>query len=81
MVANDLAKTFEQKSELFIMNFKLLRAAFCIAVLLNLVYASNALAQASGGEGGGNLQTPVQVIVQIAATAIILRVLDYFNLP
>ena len=63
------------------MNFKPLRAAFCTAVLLNLVHAPNALAQASSNEGGGNLQTPVQVIVQIAATAVILRVLAYFNLP
>ena len=81
MVASRLAKIFEQKFKLLVMNFKLLRAAFCTAVLLNLVHAPNALAQASSNEGGGNLQTPVQVIVQIAAAAVVLRVLAHFNLP
>ena len=64
------------------MSFKLLRATLCVFVLLNMVYASTALAQAEGGsEGGGNVQTPVQVIVQIVLTAIALRALAYFKLP
>ena len=64
------------------MNFKLLGATLCAFVLLNTVYASTALAQVEGsGEGGGNVQTPVQVIVQIVLTAVALRALAYFKLP
>jgi hypothetical protein len=54
---------------------------FSIAVLV-LIFslAAPALAE-GGGEGGGNQQDPVQVIVQIAITAIILRILSIFKLP
>ncbi len=37
-----------------------------------------ALAQA---EGGGNAQSPVQVIVQIVFTAAVLKLLQKFDLP
>ncbi len=37
-----------------------------------------ALAQS---EGGGNAQSPVQVIVQIVFTAAVLKVLKKFDLP
>lgn len=33
------------------------------------------------GEGGDNKQTPVQVIVQIVVTAVVLRLLDKFDVP
>lgn len=49
-------------------------------IILNI--AVPALAEGSGGgEGGGNQQDPFQVIVQIAITAIILRILSMFRLP
>lgn len=52
---------------------------FFLVFLQFLSISYPALAQA--GEGGGNEQSPVQVIVQIAIAAIILRVLHAFNLP
>ncbi len=33
------------------------------------------------GESGGNAQSPVQVIVQVVITAIVLKILKNFNLP
>jgi len=55
---------------------------FSIALLvLMLSIATPALAESGGGESGGNQQSPVQVIVQIAITAIILRILSIFRLP
>jgi len=63
------------------MRFKFLKTAFFTILLLNTVYASTALAQASGGEGGGNMQTPVQVIVQIVVTTVALKILASFDLP
>jgi hypothetical protein len=49
--------------------------------MLFLSISYPALAQTGGGEGGGNEQSLVQVIVQIAVSAIVLRVLHVFNLP
>lgn len=40
-----------------------------------------ALAEGGGGEGGGNQQSPVQALVQIAIAAIVLRILANFKLP
>jgi hypothetical protein len=40
-----------------------------------------ALAEGGSSESGGNQQSPVQVIVQIVITAIILRILSIFRLP
>jgi len=48
---------------------------------LCLIIADPAMAQGGGGEEGGNVQSPVQVIVQIVVTATILKVLHTFNLP
>ncbi len=64
----------------FMMKSKLLKIAVCTTLLLNTIYTSAALA-GGGGEGGGNAQTPVQVIVQIVVTAVVLKVLAYFDLP
>lgn len=61
-------------------NSKLLKIALCTTLLLITIYTSPALA-GGGGEGGGNAQTPVQVIVQIVVTAVVLKVLAYFDLP
>lgn len=55
------------------------RFKFFVLLLSFLSFSLPALAQA--GEGGGNAQTPIQVIVQIVVTAIILRILHTFNLP
>lgn len=63
------------------MKFKFLRTLFLTALLFLTTHASVVQAQASSGEGGGNLQTPVQVIVQIVLTAAVLRILAYFDLP
>lgn len=49
--------------------------------MLFLSISYPALAQTGGGEGGGNEQSPIQVIVQIVITAIVLRILHTFNLP
>jgi len=49
--------------------------------MLGTTFATVAQAQTGGGEGGGNAQSPVQVIVQIILTAIVLRVLNAFDLP
>lgn len=53
---------------------------FLILCLTFLGIPSPVLAQ-SGGEGGGNTQSPVQVIVQVVVTAAILKILDKFDLP
>jgi hypothetical protein len=49
--------------------------------LLVLIVETPALAEGISGENAGNQQTPLQVIVQIAITAIILRILSMFRLP
>lgn len=49
--------------------------------MLFLSISYPALAQVGGGEAGGNEQSPVQVIVQIVVSAIVLRFLHIFNLP
>lgn len=54
---------------------------FFILLLSFLSFSLPVLAQEAGGEGGGNAQTPIQVIVQIVITSIILRILHTFNLP
>jgi hypothetical protein len=53
---------------------------FLISIVL-LTISCPALAEGGGGEGGGNQQSPVHAIVQIAIAAIILRVLRAYNLP
>ncbi len=57
----------------------LTRLKFIIVLMLLLSIASPAFAQS--GEGGGNAQSPVQVIVQIVGTAAILKLLNKFDLP
>lgn len=51
------------------------------SLVLFLSIAAPALAESGGGESDGNQQNPVQVIIQIAITAIILKVLSMFRLP
>jgi hypothetical protein len=57
------------------------RFKFLLAFIVVLNSAYPALAEAGGGEGGGNQQSPIQAIVQIAIAAIILRILHTFKLP
>jgi hypothetical protein len=57
------------------------RFKFLLAFMLFLSISHPALAQPGVGEGGGNEQSPIQVIVQIVITAIVLRVLHIFKLP
>lgn len=57
-----------------------LRMSLVFLVILMSI-AAPALAESGGGEGGGNQQDPVQIIVQIAVTAVILKVLSLFRLP
>jgi hypothetical protein len=64
-----------------IMYLKPLRVIVIALLLLGTAYATVAQAGVGGGEEGGNAQTPVQVIVQIAVTAMVLRGLKYFKLP
>jgi len=61
------------------MRNKSLKIVFYTILLLSTVYAD--IAQASGGEEGGNAQSPVQVIVQIIITGIVLKGISYFDLP
>lgn len=60
---------------------KAIKTIFTTLLLFGTTFAVVAHAQTGGGEVGGNAQSPVQVIVQIIATAIILRILYYFDLP
>lgn len=60
---------------------KFIKTASIILLFLGTTFALVAQAQVAGGEGGGNAQSPVQVIVQVVAAAIVLKVLDYFDLP
>jgi hypothetical protein len=60
---------------------KLIRFIILTLLLLGTVYTTVAQASGGGGEAGGNAQTPVQVIVQLVATAAVLRILNQFNLP
>jgi len=64
-----------------VMRLKKTKLALCTLLLFSTVFATVAQAQSAGGEGGGNSQTPIQVIAQIVLTAIALRVLNFFNLP
>jgi hypothetical protein len=59
--------------------FKFFKLILCTFLLLATTHSM--VAQAQVGEGGGNAQSPVQVIVQIVITAIVLRVLNSFDLP
>jgi hypothetical protein len=59
---------------------KVIKVFFTTLFFLGTTFSIVAHAQ-SGSEGGGNTQSPVQVIVQIIAAAIVLRFLHYFDLP
>lgn len=61
------------------MRFKVLTIILFTLLFSGTVFTT--IARAEGGEGGGNVQTPVQVIVQIIITAIALRILGKFDLP
>jgi hypothetical protein len=52
---------------------------FLLLAIVSLSICYPALAE--GGENAGNQQSPVQVIVAIVFSAIVLRVLDIFKLP
>lgn len=54
---------------------------FCTIFLLNLSYPTLAQESATGSEGGGNAQSPIQVVVQIVVTAVVLKILSSFRLP
>lgn len=60
---------------------KFIKTASISLLFLGTTFALVAQAQVAGGEGGGNAQSPVQVIVQVVAAAIVLKVLGYFDLP
>jgi hypothetical protein len=52
------------------------------SLVLLISIAAPALAEGGGsGEAGGNQQDPIQVIVQIAITAVVLKILSMFRLP
>lgn len=64
------------------MRFKPVRMILISLLLLGTTLATVAQAQVGGGENAGSLmQSPVQVMVQIVVSAIVLRVLNQFNLP
>jgi hypothetical protein len=54
---------------------------FLLILSAVLTICAPAWAEGGGGEGGGNQQSPVQAIVQIAIAAILLRILRVYNLP
>jgi hypothetical protein len=57
------------------------RFKFLLTLLIFLTIACPALADGGGGEGGGNQQSLVHAIVQIAISAIILKILSVYKLP
>jgi len=61
------------------MRLSFLRILLGTFVYINVIFVD--AAQASEGEGGGNAQSPAQVIVQVAVTGIVLKILDYIGLP
>jgi hypothetical protein len=58
----------------------LAKLKFLMVSILSIGIAYPALAE-GGGEGGGNQQSPIQAIVQIAISAIVLKILGRFKLP
>jgi hypothetical protein len=54
---------------------------FKFLLILSTALAICTPAWAEGGEGGGNQQSPMQAIVQIAIAAILLRIMRAYNLP
>ena len=56
------------------------RLKFVLPFIICLTIACPALAEGKV-EQGGNEQSPIQVIVSIVLTAIVLRVLRIFKLP
>ena len=54
---------------------------FLLTLIVFVSICYPALAEGGGGQDVGNQQSPLQVIVQIAIAAIILRVLRTFKLP
>lgn len=61
---------------------RFLRIFLVTSLLLGMTFATVVQASDGGGKSeAGYAQTPVQTIVQIVITAIVLRILDYFDLP
>ena len=90
VLANDLGLLYQldgniRSNRMVFRNLSFLKMYFKIKLFLTFIIifgiSAPALAEGGGGESGGNQQSPVQVIVQIAITAIILRILSIFRLP
>ena len=65
-----------------IMLARFLRIFLVTVLLLGTTYVTVVQASDGGGKSdAGYVQTPVQTIVQIAITAIALRMLQNFDLP
>jgi hypothetical protein len=63
------------------MSFKLLKVTLCTAFLSLLVCIQSAQALTSHEGSDGYKQTPAETVVQIVITAIVMKVLHYFDLP
>jgi hypothetical protein len=57
------------------------RFKFLLPFIIFSCLCNPALAEGEGSAQGGNQQTPVQMIVTIILTAIVLKVLNAFKLP
>ncbi|MBF2028572.1 MAG: hypothetical protein IGS48_17710 [Oscillatoriales cyanobacterium C42_A2020_001] len=63
------------------MLLKFLRTTLCTVLLLGTTHALVVQASAGGQGDSAPSQSPVQVVVQIVLTAIVLRILGRFDLP
>lgn len=63
------------------MSSKLLKVSLCAVFLSLLVCTQSAQALTNHEGSDGYKQTPAETVVQIVITAIVMKILHYFDLP